>query len=213
MTNDDSNVITYSFYLDEDIVQSSATDQTLTIQYNNQTSTIFGGTYDCEVLDSMYGTFQSDLKIFIGFAPIITHQPAPLYTVTGDSVEFSCTATGLPIPAIRWIRLSPEDYVDVLEAMDLLVDLDDNLPTNSTTDCYEYSNGISSVLTIEYVDAEDFGDYICVALLESEAVMNPNDGMSGSGSGFRNGSGDLSLQINITYTAISNITTLTGMRI
>ena len=165
------------------------------IQYNNQTSIIFGGTYDCEVFDSVNDMFRSDRKIFIAFAPIITQQPVPIYTVAGESVEFNCTATGLPIPSIRWIRLRPD------------------LPTNSTINCYkENSNSIMSVLTIEYVSFEDFGDYICVAVLESEDVMNPNDGLSGSGSGTRSGSSDMILQPNITYIAVSNITTLTGTR-
>ena len=214
MTADDTNVVAYNFYLEDIIIQSSATDQTLTIQYNNQTSIIFGGTYDCEVLDSMYGMVRSDRKIFIAFAPIITQQPAPIYTVTGDSAEFNCTATGLPIPTIRWIRLRPDDDVDMLEDDGLLLDLDDNLPTNSTINCYdEYSNSITSVLTIEYVSFEDFGDYICVAVLESKDVMNPNDGISGSGSGSGSDSDDMMLQPNITYIVVSNITTLTGMRV
>ena len=165
------------------------------IQYNNQTSIIFGGTYHCEVFDSVNDMFRSDRKIFIAFAPIITQQPVPIYTVTGESVEFNCTATGLPIPTIRWIRLRPD------------------LPTNSTINCYkENSNSIMSVLTIEYVSFEDFGDYICVAVLESEDVMNPNDAISGSGSGTRSGSSDMILQPNITYIAVSNITILTGTR-
>ena len=207
ITNDDTNVVAYNFYLDNFIVQSSATDQTLMIQYNNQTSIIFGGTYHCEVFDSMNGMFRSDRKIFIAFAPIITQQPVPIYTVTGESVEFNCTATGLPIPTIRWIRLRPDDDVDMLKDKSLLFGLDNNLPTNSTINCYdEYSNSIMFILTIEYVSSEDFGDYICVAVLESEAVMNPNDGISGSGSG----SGRDSYDPNI---AVSNITTLTGMRV
>ena len=207
MTNDDINVVAYIFYLEDIIVQSSATDQTLMIQYNNQTSIFFGGTYDCEVLDSMNGMFRSDRKIFIAFAPIITQQPVPIYTVTGESVEFNCTATGLPIPTIRWIRLRPDYDVDMLKDKSLLFGLDNNLPTNSTINCYdEYSNSIMFILTIEYVSSEDFGDYICVAVLESEAVMNPNDGISGSGSG----SGRDSYDPNI---AVSNITTLTGMRV
>ena len=214
MANDDTYVVAYNFYLEDIIVQSSATDQTLTIQYNDQTSIVFGGTYDCEVLDSMNGVFRSDRKIFIAFAPIITQQPVPIYTVTGESVEFNCTATGLPIPTIRWIRLGPGDDVDTLEGMGLLLGLDDNLPTNSTINCYdEYSDSITSVLTIEYVSFEDFGDYICVAVLESEAVINPNDGISESGSGSRSDSDDMMLQPNITYIAVSNITTLTGMRV
>ena len=214
MTNDDTTVVAYIFYLDNTIVQSPPTNQTLMIQYNDQTSIIFGGTYDCEVLDSMNGMFRSDRKIFIAFAPIITQQPAPLYTVTGESVEFNCTATGLPIPAIRWIRLRPDDDVDMLEDDGHLLDLDDNLPINSTINCNdEYSNSITSVLTIEYVSFEDFGDYICVAVLESEAVINPNDGISESGSGSRSDSDDMMLQPNITYIVVSNITTLTGMRV
>ena len=211
MTNDDTYVVAYNFYLNNTIVQSSPTNQTLTIQYNDQTSIILGGTYDCEVRDSMNGMFRSDRKIFIAFTPIITQQPVPIYTVTGESVEFNCTATGLPIPTIRWIRLRPDDDVDMLEDDGLLLSLD-NLPTNSTINCYdEYNNSITSVLTIEYVSFEDFGDYICVAVLESEDVMNPNDGISGSGSGSRSGSDDM-LQPNTAYIAVSNIATLTGMR-
>ena len=211
MTNDDTNVEAYTFYLDNTIVQNS-TDQTLTIQYNSQTSTIFGGTYDCEVLDSMNSIFRSDRKIFIAFVPIITEQPVPIYTVAGESVEFNCTATGLPIPTIRWIRLRPDDDVDMLED-DLLLSLD-NLPTNSTINCYdEYNVSITSVLTIEYVSFEDFGDYICVAVLESEDVMNPNDGISGSGSGSGSDSDDMMLQPNTAYIAVSDIATLTGMRV
>ena len=214
MTNDDTNVVEYIFYLDNTIVQNSTTDQNLTIQYNNQTSIIFGGTYDCEVLHSWNGMVRSDNKVFIAFAPIITQQPVPIYTVTGESVEFNCTATGLPIPNIRWIRLRPDDDVDMLEDEGRLLDLDDNLPTNSTINCYdEYSNSITSVLTIEYVSFEDFGDYICVAVLESEDVMNPNDGISGSGSGSRSDSDDMMLQPNTAYIAVSDIATLTGMRV
>ena len=215
MTNDDTNVVEYIFYLDNtNIVQNSTTDQNLTIQYNNQTSIIFGGTYDCEVCDSMDGVFRSDNKIFIAFVPIITQQPVPIYTVTGESVKFNCTATGLPIPTITWIRLESDDDVDSLEDDYFDLNCDGNLPTNSIISSYdEYNNSITSILTIESVSFEDFGDYICVAVLESEDVMNPNDGISGSGSGSRSDSDDMMLQPNITYIAVSDIATLTGMRV
>ena len=213
MTNNDTEVVAYTFYLNNTIVQNSTTDQNLTIQYNNQTSIIFGGTYDCEALDSMNGMFRSDRKIFIAFAPIITQQPVPIYTITGESVEFNCTATGLPIPNITWIRLESDDDVDI-EDEGRLLDLDNNLPANSIINSYdEYSNSITSVLTIEDVSSVDFGDYICVAVLESEDVMNPNDGISGSGSGSGSDSDDMMLQPTTAYIAVSNITTLTGMRV
>ena len=91
--------------------------------------------------------------------------------------------------------------------------LDDNLSTSSTINCYdEYSNSITSILTIEYVSFEDF-NYICVAVLESEDLMDPNDCISESGSRSESDSDDKMLQPNITYITVSNITTLTGMRI
>lgn len=70
--------------------------------------------------------------------PSFTTTPGPVSNLTGDNINISCIAIGLPTPSVKWVRLNRTDS------------------TNTTVS----NNG---VLIINNSSLSDTGDYVCVA--------------------------------------------------
>jgi len=75
--------------------------------------------------------------------PTITEGPMDVARILGESVTFTCTATGIPLPMIMW---TDEDDT-MLMGSDMVI--------NSTS--------IISTLTISNLQDEDFDNYTCTA--------------------------------------------------
>jgi len=79
--------------------------------------------------------------------PTITQGSVDIPAMIGDTVMFTCTATGIPLPTITWM------------------DQDGNLVVGSTTDISDMiiDGTILSTLTLSNLQDDDFGDYTCSA--------------------------------------------------
>ncbi|XP_068699347.1 basement membrane-specific heparan sulfate proteoglycan core protein-like isoform X3 [Montipora foliosa] len=96
-----------------------------------------GGAYKCEVTNRV-GSVHSQIVIIVQEAPKITVIPQKSQIKIGESTEFTCIASGSPVPDLTWRKLNG------------------SLPANSTVQ--------GGVLTITNVTKNDAGLYECSAL-------------------------------------------------
>ncbi|XP_072040765.1 basement membrane-specific heparan sulfate proteoglycan core protein-like [Amphiura filiformis] len=94
------------------------------------------GTYRCTATN-VVGSQQSQVILFVQYAPQITIQPSTRTAQIGSLVEFTCLATGSPVPEIFWYKQEGE------------------LPPN-----FQIQDG---VLTLYNIKREDSGTYVCAA--------------------------------------------------
>ena len=74
---------------------------------------------------------------------------SPPRLVPGTAVSFSCSASSIPIPEIRWFRNASNGSVSFI---------DDIINTANISD-----TAVNSTLTINITREDQFGDYFCVA--------------------------------------------------
>ena len=173
-------------------------DSFILIDYTTYNSVLEGGVYRCyiSVLDPSLEGVSKDTIIL--FAPVLTTQPSSLGISVTNTVEFSCTAFGYPIPTIQWRRINSAKEVLSLEDID---DLSVELPLNANNISYSGYVNETSTLRIYPIDYQDFGYYICIATLSSSDLVVVSDCCS---------SNDSTNSTLKDYNAISNIATLTG---
>ena len=189
----------YTWKFNNDVINH--TSSSLTISYYSPDSIEQGGVYQCcaQSLDMILtGTSP---KILIAFAPLITEEPASVFAMYNDSVEFTCTATGHPTPVIEWYRLSVETNVSTLKDVN---EFSIELPSSAFIEKTITNTTETSVLIIDPVDYDDFGYYVCVASLSSDTFVYARDCCD---SDTESGSGEA---IETVY-AISNISQLSGL--
>ena len=95
-------------------------------------------------------------------APSITVPPMDVSVVSPDRALFSCTADGVPIPTISWLRMDNGTEVDVIADSAVLIS---NTPIDNRT--------VMSNLIFNETQPVRSGVYICVAsnLLGSATEM------------------------------------------
>ncbi len=160
MVNDNDQIV----FLQKEVVVQNSSNNTYNIMYDDEMSVSDGGVYRCTI-----NGMSSTSTVEVIFTPLITDNPVDAFATDNDRVELVCTAVGSPPPLITWYRLDdglgmePFDSVEEIEAnsRDLPVFSDIN-----STNAIDFTT--TSTLTIDPVQFMDFGDYICVAILEDE---------------------------------------------
>ena len=164
------NVDRYVFLQDDMVVQNSTSD-TLNITYEDDSSVIQGGTYLC-----MADNVSSSSNATVLFSPLITEDPANVFTTVNSSVQLNCSAVGFPAPQLQWIRLMPGEDLTDLSAFEEINNRGPNLPEGAmvlfSTNILDVDNSLSldndSSLTFDEAQSTDFGSYVCVATLDNE---------------------------------------------
>ena len=195
----DLDTVYYTWTFNDDVINH--TSSSLTINYFSPDSVEQGGVYQCYTHALGMLLSGTSRQILIAFAPLITEDPVSVLAIYNDTVEFNCTAIGHPTPIIEWYRLSVNNNITTLEDVNKysielpFFSIEETTTTDTTIK--------SSTLTIDPVEYNDFGYYICVAKLSSDAFVYVSDccnSESGSGSG----------EVVELYYSISNISTLSG---
>ena len=180
-----------SWYKDDVIINNTVT-QILTIDYMSPESVDNGGSYKCVTQGTVGSSIGESNSVLIIFSPHIVQRPSNVLTRVNRQIQFMCNATGYPLPSIEWRRISVENNLTTLQGID---NVTVNLPHRVTNESSIDMNEVSSVLTLQSVDYEDFGYYVCIATLTSDDVYVLFDNS------------------NVTlmdYHAISSTATLTG---
>ena len=153
------------------------TSFSLTVTYNSTESVEQGGIYQCYVHTPGMVLTGTSNKIMIAFAPFIYEQPQAVFAEFGDSAFFNCSSTGFPLPVIEWYIVSTNVNISNIEDIETyslkLVHNDTVYDNNLTT---------SSTLFIDDVMYNDYGYYICVAVMSNESLVVVQDCCSGNGS-------------------------------
>ena len=164
-SNVDLGDINYTWTQDGRGLNDTTTQLILT--YNSKISAKKGGIYQCYAFSSDAIVSGSSSTILIVFAPFITTHPSFLTVVEqNDTLNLTCIASGSPPPVIEWYRVQYDSilttYVDVLvESMDL--------PSSSYNDTVSSSYYTQSSLIIDSVDYEDYGYYVCTAIVFNDS--------------------------------------------
>ena len=188
----------YTWTFNNDVINH--TSSSLTITYFSPDSVEQGGVYQCYTHALGMLLSGTSRQILIAFAPLITEDPVSVLAIYNDTVEFNCTAIGHPTPVIEWYRLSVNNNITTLEDVNKY---SIKLPFFSMEETTTDTTIKSSTLIIDPVEYNDFGYYICVAKLFSDAFVYVSDccnSESGSSSG----------EVVELYYSISNISTLSG---
>ena len=200
---DSSDIVSYEWRLDYIPVQNDNSSN-ITISYIDASSVDQGGVYHCVVHDFAGKTDPAINQVFVAFTPLITTSPQSVDVTRGDRVELSCNVTSFPVSIIKWAKL-PSGFI--VDNATNLKDLSPYLyPPNTVTTIDNTTNSDtsnSSILVIESVLGSDFGDYVCIGILDNETLVLPE----GSESAI---DGNNVLKIIIE---ISDIATITGKRI
>ena len=180
-----------SWYNGDKLLNDTET-QILTIDYMSPESVDNGGSYKCLAQGTEGSSIGESNSVLIIFSPHIVQRPSNILTHVNRQIQFICNATGYPLPSIEWRRISVENSLATLQGID---NVTVNLPYNVTNESSINMNEVSSVLTLQSVDYNDFGYYVCIATLTSDDVYVLFDNS------------------NVTlmdYHAISSTATLTG---
>lgn len=167
------NANVYDWMVNGESVQTGS-DPILTIPYTDPSDASNGGTYVCLATDDNNITVGSNISVFVAFAAVVTESPQSIQTSVNNMITLSCNVTGFPAPSIMWARL-PSD----INSSTILDDIEpyfNNLPDSVEIDFpveTNYSN--SSTITIDLVDYEDFGYYMCVAFQSNDSIMMEMD--------------------------------------
>ena len=194
----DLDAVYYTWTFNKDVINH--TSSSLTITYFSPDSVEQGGVYQCYTHALGMLLSGTSRQILIAFAPLITEDPVSVLAIYNDTVEFNCTAIGHPTPVIEWYRLSVNNNITTLEDVNKY---SIELPLFSMEETITDTTIKSSTLIIDPVEYNDFGYYICVAKLSSDAFVYVSDccnSESGSSSG----------EVVELYYSISNISTLSG---
>ena len=104
------------------------------------------------MIKSIITTVLSNVDIASAVAPVITQPPVSIAITQPSSVIFSCSATGLPRPAIRWTMGNT---------------LLSNSPQILINESIAGDRQAASTLTLLQTSTTDIGSYNCIA--ENEA--------------------------------------------
>ena len=164
-SNVDLGDINYTWTQDGRGLNNTTTQLILT--YDSKMSAKQGGIYQCYAFSSDVIVSGSSSTILIVFAPFITTHPSLSTAVKqNDTLNLTCTASGNPPPVIEWYRVQYDStlttYVDVL--VESIV-----LPSSSYNDTVSSSYYTQSSLIIDSVDYEDYGYYVCTAIVFNES--------------------------------------------
>ena len=163
------NKVVFYTWMFEDMPLNE-TDAVLTLQYENADSVEQAGCYQCITYSSDGLLTGSSNRLHVVFAPFITTHPSFLTVVEqNDTLNLTCIASGSPPPVIEWYRVQYDSilttYVDVLvESMDL--------PSSSYNDTVSSSYYTQSSLIIDSVDYEDYGYYVCTAIIFNDSFVS-----------------------------------------
>ena len=142
---------------------------TLNITYEDDSSVTQGGTYLCKA-DDVYSSSTATVL----FAPLITEEPADVFTTVNSSVQLNCSAVGFLAPQLQWIRLMPGKHLTDLSTFEEIDIHDPNLPDRVTVLFFPELPNVdnSSNLIFDKIESTDFGSYVCVATLNNESSLN-----------------------------------------
>ena len=162
-----ANIGRYVFLQDDMVVQNSTSD-TLNITYEDDSSVTQGGTYLC-MADNVY----SSSTAIVWFAPLITEEPADVFTTVNSSVQLNCSAVGFPAPQLQWIRLMSGENLTDLSTFAEINNHDPNLPEGAMVLFFSELPNVdnSSNLIFDEIESTDFGSYVCVATLNNETSL------------------------------------------
>ena len=171
----------------------------LTIDYLTLESINQHGVYKCTAFGIDGVSIGESSSTLVAYAPHLTTQPSSLFISINNTVSFSCTAFGYPIPTIQWKRVSSTEGISTLEDIN---DFSINLPLNAYNNSISGSINETSSLRIDPVQHKDFGYYICIAKLSSTDILFVADCCSSNNS---------SNSTTREYNVLSSFATLTGI--
>merc|ERR1711915_199449 len=67
------------------------------------------------------GSSEEEISINLDLDPIITKQPQTQYGLPGETVSFSCHATGIPPPRYVWVKPETNELINVGQTLNLKV--------------------------------------------------------------------------------------------
>ena len=144
----------------------------LTIDYTSPESVNDGGSYKCIVNgDDESSTGESE-SVLIVMSPHIIQQPSNVQTLANRSIQFTCSATGYPLPTIEWKRVSIDNNFTSLQALE---NFTVGLPNNITNNSISSMAVVYSVLILQSVNYDDFGYYLCIATLSLDVLLNDSN--------------------------------------
>ena len=165
-------VISYTFMTDGVEVQNSTNDSFI-IEYTDKGSLSLGGVYICAT-DNGTDVSESNSSVLIYFAPVITHNPASIYLATNNSsFQLSCSAMGYPSPSIKWLRLAQNMDPANIAINDRNIFNQSLSIASSNRTCSDQT--VTSTLSFNPVFYKDYGDYVCVAILDIDEDMEKID--------------------------------------
>ena len=148
----------------------------IVLEYDSTDSVNQGGIYQCIAATGDAVITGASHSIVIVFAPVITENPQSMSTTNGSDVEFNCTAAGYPAPILEWYRVSSYNVSTIQDVMSSTVELPYSAENNTIT----VNSTISySTLTINPVNYNDYGYYICVATFPVDSIVFVYDCCSG----------------------------------
>ena len=195
-SNIEVDEVIYSWTFNENVTNTNSS--VLTIEYNSAESVSQGGLYQCfgSSLDMILSGTSN--QIFIAFAPLLLESPKSFLLSSSDVVTLNCTAVGHPLPTVEWYRL--ESNITI-EDFDSLYNYTSGLPKSSIITNFTDSFEITSILSINPVNYNDYGYYVCVARVDNESLVIAQDCCTNEQS--------ISTDIE-KYYEISNTSILTG---
>jgi hemicentin len=145
----------------------------LYLNYTNEQSVHDGGVYKCSAMSIDGASNGVSSSILIIFSPHFFIQPLPLVQAMHNDtgVTLTCGAIGFPSPTIEWKRLT-RSYVNTSEPLEeFMIDL----PEQNYNDTVTGTFNETVTLTIDPVEYEDYGYYICVATIPSSDILEISD--------------------------------------
>ena len=126
----------------------------------------------------MHTLSTDDIFVFIDTAPVITQGPANQSIPIGESVTFTCSATGYPEAVFTWyygnemldgadtVITAPAQYGSLFEQMSTLV-IDDLTLSNEGNYICNVNNGVGTVEASATLNVEGrYHVYMCYILIE-----------------------------------------------
>ena len=167
-SNLDLDEFQYSWTFDDEVINE--TSSVITIKYNSAESVEQGGVYQCYGSDTSLIFSGTSNRILVAFAPFILVQPMGLLTAAGDTAEFTCTATGHPVPEIEWHKVIRDTNITSFD--DVLL-YSEGIVFNET----DYLDNVTSTSTfiIDSIENSDFGYYVCVASQTENSLIFAQD--------------------------------------
>ena len=167
-SNLDFDDFNYIWTFNDNVINE--TSSVITIKYDSAESVEQGGVYQCYGSDTSLIISGTSNRILVAFAPFILVQPMGLLTAAGDTAEFTCTATGHPVPEIEWHKVTRDTNITSFD--DVLL-YSEGIVFNET----DYLDNVTSTSTfiIDSIENSDFGYYVCVASQTENSLIFAQD--------------------------------------